>query len=205
MLTLIIIKTSTLLSLQHNSVQSKLTYKYAIFSNKNRIDQSKSLFREVLQHPQILITLRLVNSCRDYCLRESGRNFCPCKSLNQYCSSICHNGNSNICLNNRRAQESECNGTTVSVFVFHTILAFLARVAVCSYSLYFQTVYWTDYTVILIIDYILLHKLCYVLTAGLISVVYMFYDAFLCTLLSLSYNITCMYLSHISYLRLIVV
>ena len=38
----------------------------------------------------------------------------------------------------------------------------------------------TDYTVILIIGYILLHKPCYVLSAGLISVVYMFYDACLC-------------------------
>ena len=36
-------------------------------------------------------------SCRGNCLRESGRNFCPCRSLNHYCSSTCHDGNSSPC------------------------------------------------------------------------------------------------------------
>ena len=60
-------------------------------------------------------------SCRGNCLRESGRNFCPCRSLNHYCSSTCHDGNSSLCLNNRRAQESNSDDTgtdtTVSTFV----------------------------------------------------------------------------------------
>ena len=31
-------------------------------------------------------------SCRVNCIRERTRNVCPCKSLNQYCSSVCHAG-----------------------------------------------------------------------------------------------------------------
>jgi hypothetical protein len=60
-------------------------------------------------------------SCRGNCIRERGRNFCPCKSINQYCSSACHEGNS-LCLNNRRAQESDSDDSTVS---FSLILVLL--------------------------------------------------------------------------------
>ena len=51
------------------------------------------------------------------CLRESGRNFCPCKSMNTYCSSACHCSRSGACMNNARIQESdseESDDTTVS-------------------------------------------------------------------------------------------
>jgi hypothetical protein len=34
-----------------------------------------------------------VCTCRGVCLRESGRNACPCKSLGQFCSSACHGDN----------------------------------------------------------------------------------------------------------------
>ena len=57
-------------------------------------------------------------SCRGNCLRERGRNFCPCWSLSNYCSSVCHNGNSDRCLNNRRVQESDSDDSSVSVFVY---------------------------------------------------------------------------------------
>ena len=52
-------------------------------------------------------------SCRGNCLRERGRKF-----VSNYCSSVCHNGNSDMCLNNRRVQESDSDDSSVSVFVY---------------------------------------------------------------------------------------
>ena len=31
-------------------------------------------------------------TCSGFCLRESGRNACPCRSAQQFCTSICHCG-----------------------------------------------------------------------------------------------------------------
>jgi hypothetical protein len=39
-----------------------------------------------------------VCSCKGTCLRESGRNACPCKIISQYCSTACHHANS-LCMN----------------------------------------------------------------------------------------------------------
>ena len=55
--------------------------------------------------------------CRSNCIRERGRNFCPCRSQGQYCSSVCHDGNS-LCLNNRRALESNSDDSSVSFLLF---------------------------------------------------------------------------------------
>ena len=43
------------------------------------------------------------------CLRERGRNFCPCKSMNKYCSSACqcHKEDFGRCLNSRNLYESD--------------------------------------------------------------------------------------------------
>ena len=63
-------------------------------------------------------------SCRGNCIQERGRNFCPCKSLNQYCLSVCHVGN-HMCLNNRRAQESNSDDSSSSmsfVIYIYTII-----------------------------------------------------------------------------------
>ena len=62
--------------------------------------------------------------CRRNCIREIGRNFSQCKSLNQYCSSVCHGGNS-LCLNNCRSQErdSDDSSSSVSFFIYiYTII-----------------------------------------------------------------------------------
>ena len=56
-------------------------------------------------------------SCRSNCTRERGRNFCPCRSQGQYCSSVCHNGNS-PCLNNRRVLETNSDDSSVSSLLF---------------------------------------------------------------------------------------
>ena len=45
-------------------------------------------------------------SCRGICLRERGRNACPCKGIEQYCSSACHPVGS-TCMNKRSAIESD--------------------------------------------------------------------------------------------------
>ena len=55
-----------------------------------------------------------VCSCRSTCLKECGRNACPCKSMGNYCSEACH-GDSNaeypkstcICMNRRRLIEGD--------------------------------------------------------------------------------------------------
>ena len=50
-------------------------------------------------------------SCRGYCLREKGRNYCPCKSINNFCSSACHEGDFELCMNNRRVQDTDSDDT----------------------------------------------------------------------------------------------
>ncbi|CAB4019000.1 Hypothetical predicted protein [Paramuricea clavata] len=50
-------------------------------------------------------------SCRGYCLRDKGRNFCPCKSINSFCSSSCHGEDYGCCMNNRRTQENDSDET----------------------------------------------------------------------------------------------
>lgn len=37
-------------------------------------------------------------SCRGMCLRERGRNACPCRTISQSCSSACH-PDSSACMN----------------------------------------------------------------------------------------------------------
>jgi hypothetical protein len=55
-------------------------------------------------------------TCRGICMRERGRNFCPCKNLGSFCSSSCHGDNFGRCMNNRRAQESDSDQTVRSYF-----------------------------------------------------------------------------------------
>ena len=50
-------------------------------------------------------------TCRGHCLREKGRNFCPCRSMNNFCSTVCHGDDFGQCMNNRRVQESDSEDT----------------------------------------------------------------------------------------------
>ena len=56
-------------------------------------------------------------SCRGYCLRDKGRNYCPCKSLNTFCSSVCHGDDFGLCMNNRRVEESDSDETVRYYFI----------------------------------------------------------------------------------------
>lgn len=47
-----------------------------------------------------------VCSCKGVCLWDTGRNACPCKTINQYCSPACH-GDNGKCMNNRTTLESD--------------------------------------------------------------------------------------------------
>ena len=49
--------------------------------------------------------------------KEACRNFCPCRSQGQYCSSVCDDGNS-LCLNNRSALENNSDDSSVSFLLF---------------------------------------------------------------------------------------
>ncbi len=49
-------------------------------------------------------------SCRGMCLREKGRNACPCKSKGQYCNSACHDLSS-ACRNRRKYIESDSDSS----------------------------------------------------------------------------------------------
>jgi hypothetical protein len=42
-----------------------------------------------------------VLSCRGMCLKESGRNACPCKTIGQYCTSACHADSDITCMNSK--------------------------------------------------------------------------------------------------------
>ena len=50
-------------------------------------------------------------SCHGACLKERGRNACPCKSMGNYCSEACHNDSNakskSICMNKRRLIEGD--------------------------------------------------------------------------------------------------
>ena len=52
------------------------------------------------------------------CLRESGRNFCPCKSMGKYCSSMCHGDNFEMCMNRPIVQESNSDDSDVATVSF---------------------------------------------------------------------------------------
>ncbi|CAB4010988.1 Hypothetical predicted protein, partial [Paramuricea clavata] len=56
-------------------------------------------------------------NCRGYCLREKGRNFCPCKSINSFCSEACHGDGFSCCMNNRRVQESDSDDTDSDLYM----------------------------------------------------------------------------------------
>ena len=49
-------------------------------------------------------------SCRGMCLREKGRNACPCKTIGQYCSSACHDLSS-VCMNRQQYIESDSDSS----------------------------------------------------------------------------------------------
>ena len=61
-------------------------------------------------------------TCRGHCLREKRRNFCPCRSLNNFCSRACHGEDFGQCMNNRRVQESDSDNA-VSLLFFYFIHA----------------------------------------------------------------------------------
>lgn len=47
-------------------------------------------------------------TCSGVCLRESGRNSCPCRSAHQFCTSRCHQSAKwNLCMNSRRVLEDD--------------------------------------------------------------------------------------------------
>ena len=38
-------------------------------------------------------------SCGGYCVHDKGQNFCPSKSINSFCSSVCHGEDFGLCMN----------------------------------------------------------------------------------------------------------
>lgn len=57
-------------------------------------------------------------TCRGFCLRENGRNACPCKSASNFCSSACHGEDFGTCMNNRRVLD-DSDSDTVSFIAFY--------------------------------------------------------------------------------------
>lgn len=66
--------------------------------------------------------------CRNFCLKEKGRNFCPCRSIGNFCSSVCHGENSERCMNNRRTQESDSD---ITVRYHYDLYVFIFPVSCC--------------------------------------------------------------------------
>ena len=48
-----------------------------------------------------------VCSCRGMCLKESGRNACPCKTIGRYCTSACHAESAITCMNSQQYLASD--------------------------------------------------------------------------------------------------
>jgi hypothetical protein len=58
-------------------------------------------------------------SCRGYCLCERGRNFCPCKSVGNHCSTACRDGNTySSCMNSRRVHKSNSDDSVSLLLYF---------------------------------------------------------------------------------------
>ena len=99
------------------------------------IEQSFTLKDLEISQIEYLATLPKVDnitscSCHGHCLREKGRNFCPCKSLDQFCSSACHHDNFGACMNNQRvygsdsdSEKSEDTAVSVNFHLFRTVVA----------------------------------------------------------------------------------
>ena len=68
-----------------------------------------------------------VCSCRGICMRESGRNACPCKGINQYCSSACHPQDS-ACMNTQRVLEGDTSHSSDSDFLEEQTVSFVIDV-----------------------------------------------------------------------------
>ena len=51
-----------------------------------------------------------VCSCRRMCTRQKWQNVCPCKAIEQYCTSACHPESKSECLNSRQFLESNSSG-----------------------------------------------------------------------------------------------
>ena len=88
---------------------------------------NKAMIEQVAQIPNAdNIT---VCSCRGICLRERGRNACPCKSITNTAQSACHlaeDANSNMCMNTRRVLESdESDRTSDSDFLEEPTVSFV--------------------------------------------------------------------------------
>ena len=62
-----------------------------------------------------------IYSC-GHCLRERGCYYSPCKSVNNFCSSACHEGDFGQCMNNRRVHEDKDSDDTD-----HTVRSFWDR------------------------------------------------------------------------------
>ena len=61
-------------------------------------------------------------TCSGVCLRESGRNSCPCRSAHQFCTSRCHQRATwNLCMNSRRVLEDDSSEDDVSSIYFRCV------------------------------------------------------------------------------------
>ena len=53
--------------------------------------------------------------CRGNCLKERGRNACPCRTIGNYCSEACHSrAVYETCMNKRRLIEGESSSEITS-------------------------------------------------------------------------------------------
>lgn len=67
----------------------------------------------ILENAEVVPNLDNITvcKCRGHCLREEGRNFCPCRSINTLCSSACQGEDVGSCMNKRQVQESDSDET----------------------------------------------------------------------------------------------
>lgn len=72
-----------------------------------------------------------VCSCQGLCLRGAGRNACPCKSIEQFCTTACHMQNEEtMCMNLQRflesnSSESDSQEDLVSLFIYVSYCIFM--------------------------------------------------------------------------------
>ena len=88
------------------------------FLSKKQFLAEKDLFLIEFQQVLKIILIELNNTtvckCKArkfMCLRERGRNACPCKNIGRFCSSACHKESQETCLNKQTVADGDCSSS----------------------------------------------------------------------------------------------
>ena len=75
-------------------------------------EQSQSELLQASERPFVdNTTVCKCKASKFMCLRERGRNACPCKNIGRFCSSACHKESQETCLNKQTVADGDCSSS----------------------------------------------------------------------------------------------